>query len=148
VRVVAAGAARAGALFSDAHVVLRQMVAPEAGTEHRFRLPECAERFVHPRTRSVVRLINVTARERWKAVRLYPLQPLCERPVEILERHDVVAVLEARPADDQFQLFLAAAPAADGLGSRLFFKFVIAHMLGSLECADGSASAHSGVLSL
>jgi hypothetical protein len=31
VRVVAAGAARAGALFCVAHVVLRQMVAPRQG---------------------------------------------------------------------------------------------------------------------
>ena len=32
-------------------------MAPEAGTQHRFRLPECAERFVHPRTRTKVRLV-------------------------------------------------------------------------------------------
>ena len=34
VRVVAARAARAVALFSGAHVVLGQMVAPDARTEH------------------------------------------------------------------------------------------------------------------
>lgn len=143
-RVVAAGAARAGALFSRAYVIVGKVMAPEAATEHEFGMPGCAERFVHPRTRSVIRLVM----KRWEGEQLYPLQPLRKRPVEILERHDILAVFEARPADDQFQLFLAAAPAADGLGPRLFFKFVITHMLGSLECADVSASAHSGVLRL
>jgi hypothetical protein len=76
-------------------------------------------------------------------LRLDPLQPLRKRPAEILEGHDIIAVLEARPADDKSDFLLAAAAAADGFGSRLFFKFVITHMLGSLECAGGSHSTHS-----
>ena len=39
VRVVAAGAAGAGALFSGAHVVFGQMMAPDARTEHSFGRP-------------------------------------------------------------------------------------------------------------
>ena len=60
VRVVAAGAAGAGVFFSGAQVVFGQMVAPEARTEHKFGHLGCAERFVHPRTQSVVRLILST----------------------------------------------------------------------------------------
>ena len=50
VRVVVAAAAVAGALFSGAQVVFGQMVAPEAGTEHRFGRPSARTRLAsaHP----------------------------------------------------------------------------------------------------
>jgi hypothetical protein len=66
----------------------------------------------------------------WEAVRLYPLQPLCKRPAKVLEGHDILAVLEARPADDKSDFLLASAAAADRLGSRLLFEFVTTHTFG------------------
>ena len=35
---------------------------------------------------------------------LYTLQPLRKRAAEVLERHDVIAVLEARPAHNEAEL--------------------------------------------
>ena len=49
---------------------------------------------------------------------LYTLQPLRKRAAEVLERHDVIAVLEARPAHNEAESFHVAAPAAEHFGSR------------------------------
>ena len=50
--------------------------------------------------------------------------PLRERSVKIFERHDVIAVFEARPTHSQSGAFLPSAAAAHGFGSRSFFELV------------------------
>ena len=72
----------------------------------------------------------------------YGLQPLRERPVKILERHDVFAVFEARPTDSHSGFLFTSAAAAHGFGSCSFFervKFVHTCSLVS----DNSAGASS-----
>jgi hypothetical protein len=54
----------------------------------------------------------------------YGLQPLRECSVKIFERHDVFAVFEARPADNQSGFFFISAAAAYGFGSCSFFELV------------------------
>ena len=111
-RKVAAGAPRAGAPPAAKHVVLAQVAAPHADRGRRFGRP-------HPQAP-----LGVYARE-----------PLGKRAVEILVRHDVVAVVVAGPADDESGLFLQAASAAECFASRSFFERVgVVHRL-RLGCA-------------
>lgn len=123
-REVAAGAPRAGAPPAAKHVVLAQVAAPHADRGRRFGRPHAQV----PR--------GVFARK-----------PLGKRAVEIFERHDVVAMLVAGPADDESGLFRPAASAAERFGSRSFFERVgVVHRL-RLGCAASRRLAHPSVLS-
>jgi hypothetical protein len=81
-------------------------------------------RAVGVRTLKRAKLVILTVANRWGTACSYALQPLRERSVEIFERHDVVAVCEARPTHNQSGFFFTSAAAADGFGACSFFKRV------------------------
>ena len=141
-RVIETIAAGAVALFASEDVIIGEMMTPHARSEHRSfarMRGRCCE---HPRTQAV-RAGN-TAIDRSAAGCLNSLQPLRERPVEILERHDIVAVLEARPAHDKSGLLFVSATAANGFGSRLLFELVgFVHTFVSIERLVMSTSHRS-----
>ena len=75
----------------------------------------------------------------------YGLQPLRERPVKIFERHDILAVFEARPTHNQSGVLFAVAAAAHGFGSCSLFKLVkFVHTFSFITDNSTGASSFGG----